>query len=68
MPGMNGTELAAIVRERWPSTLFMLLTGYEEDEVIAEAQKQGLVQAVVIKPWRSAELREVIASALDETV
>lgn len=68
MPGRNGVELAGIIRERWPSTLFMLLTGYEEDEIIARAQEQGLVQAVVTKPWRSTELRSIIASALGETV
>lgn len=65
MPGMNGAELAGIVRERWPGTHFMLLTGYEEDDVILEAQEMGLVHEVITKPWRSAELRAAIASVLE---
>ena len=65
MPGMNGADLAGIVQERWPGTHFMLLTGYEEDEVIARAQELGLVHEVVTKPWRSSELRASIASYLE---
>lgn len=64
MPGRTGAELAGIVNDRWPGIPFMLLTGYDGDEAIVEAQEAGLVEQVVSKPWRSKELRAVIAERL----
>ena len=58
MPGQNGTDLAAIVRERWPHIPFLLLTGYDGDDEVQEAFQTGLIREIVAKPWRGTELRE----------
>lgn len=65
MPGKTGAELAVIVRERWPSIAFMLITGYDGDEEVLQAEASGLVDKVLSKPWRSKELRAAIASGLE---
>lgn len=41
MPGQSGLELAKEVRRRWPSISFVLLTGFESDEVIAVSEERG---------------------------
>lgn len=64
MPGANGTELAAIVRQRWPDVPVLLLTGYDCDDEVVQAQRAGLVRQVVGKPWRARALRETIADTL----
>jgi len=64
MPGRNGTELAAEVRERWPDLPFILLTGYDDDPEVKRAHATGLVTEVVTKPWRGAVLKELIAQTL----
>lgn len=61
MPGKTGTELAAIVRERWPALPVVLLTGYDGDPEVVAAHQRGTVRQVVAKPWRAAELRELVA-------
>lgn len=57
MPGMFGTELAAIVRARWPQTRFVLVTGVDDRDDVVAAHRAGLVDAVFAKPWNAAQLR-----------
>lgn len=64
MPGKTGAELAVIVRERWPAIQFMLLTGFDGDDEVKRVEEQGIVRAVLSKPWRSKDLRAAIASGL----
>jgi CheY-like chemotaxis protein len=59
MPGMDGWELAARVRARWPAIGFALATGW--GAVIDAEQARGYgVDAVILKPFRMAELRDAI--------
>jgi len=64
MPGLSGTQLAEQVRERWPHIIFMLLTGYDDDPDVREAEKSGLLRHVVAKPWRGQVLKGLIAAEL----
>ena len=54
--GELGTQLARVVRARWPSVRLVLVTGYD-DAVVAEALRDGQVDEVVGKPWKPATLR-----------
>lgn len=64
MPGKSGTELADEVRARWPDTVFMLLTGYDDDPAVTRAHADGLVERVIAKPWRGSALKRIIEDAL----
>src|SRR5689334_14606001 len=57
MPGQNGTQLAATVRERWPGIRFVLVTGVDEHDDVIAARKAGLIDEVVAKPWNAKALR-----------
>lgn len=57
MPGRSGTELAALVRARWPSIRFVLVTGVDESDDVRAAHRAGLLDDVVPKPWNAAALR-----------
>jgi PAS domain S-box-containing protein len=57
--GMNGLELAAVVRDRWPGTRFILVTGWGGSIDPGEVEPLG-VEAVIGKPYRAPELRERI--------
>jgi CheY-like chemotaxis protein/anti-sigma regulatory factor (Ser/Thr protein kinase) len=54
--GMNGLELATLVRERWPGTRFILVTGWGGSMDPAEVEPLG-VESVISKPYRAPELR-----------
>jgi CheY-like chemotaxis protein len=53
--GMNGWELAAEVRRRWPDVRFVLATGWGAAIDLTEARSRG-VQAVLAKPYLPADL------------
>ena len=64
MPGMNGRDLAAIVRERCPATRVLFMSGYAEDAVASD----GVLQpgtALLEKPFTAASLGTSVRAALD---
>jgi CheY-like chemotaxis protein len=56
--GKNGWDLAEVVRARWPSTRFVLVTGWGAAIDVAEARARG-VDRVIAKPYRIADLRQL---------
>ncbi|PSS60606.1 phosphohydrolase [Ensifer sp. NM-2] len=65
MPECTGIQLLAQVRERWPETVRILLTGYSDLVAIIGAVNEGEVYRFINKPWDQSELRNVIASAVE---
>lgn len=65
MPGMNGAELLAQVRSRWPATMRILLTGYSDITSAVSAINDGGIFRYVSKPWDDTELQSIITQALE---
>lgn len=65
MPGMNGAQLLSEVRNNWPETLRILLTGYSDITSAVSAINDGGIFRYVSKPWDDSELLSVIRQALD---
>lgn len=65
MPQMSGVELLEKVRQRWPQTMRMLLTGNAEVSGAIAAINQGEIFRYLTKPWNDDELLGVLHSALD---
>ena len=64
MPGRMGTQLAEEIHQKWPDTLFLLLTGYDLDPVVSTALAKGYVHEVVAKPWKGKVLKDLIRRKL----
>jgi DNA-binding NtrC family response regulator len=65
MPGMNGIELLARIRERHPHSPRILLTGYADKESAIKAINDiGLFQYIE-KPWDNSNLLIVLRNALE---
>jgi DNA-binding NtrC family response regulator len=62
MPGIKGDEFLAIVREKYPDTKAIMVTGQADEETIDAMIKAGNVRSILKKPWRSEELIRVVAS------
>ena len=60
MPGMNGIELAAAIREKWPDTAIIFLTGYSQYALDAFDVHAS---AYLLKPVRKDRLAAEIAYA-----
>jgi CheY-like chemotaxis protein len=61
MPGMNGMELAAEVKKRFPSIPVLLTTGYAD--TLRQARELGL--PIVPKPYRPADLCSRVTALLE---
>lgn len=65
MPNLNGLELLARLRERYPRLPVMILSSDRTPQHLAEARRNGAVDWVD-KPVEPARLRRLIATALQE--
>ncbi|BBB70060.1 hypothetical protein UNDYM_5807 [Undibacterium sp. YM2] len=63
MPGMIGTEFLRIVKELYPDTIRIILSGYSDLVPIAEGVNRGEVFKFLTKPWEDAQLKENIRDA-----
>lgn len=66
MPGMTGTEFLSKVRERWPDTIRIMLTGQANTNAVMGSIREGAVYRFILKPWSDDDLRVTIALALEQ--
>ncbi|SKA72996.1 two-component system, response regulator YesN [Clostridium sp. USBA 49] len=59
MPFMNGLELSSIIREKYPTTKIILITGYDEFEYAHKAIKLNVLE-YILRPISSSELTEIL--------
>ncbi len=64
MPEMTGLELLRKIKEAYPDTVRMVLTGYAEMDVVVNAINQGEVYRFLTKPWKYKELLETVQAGL----
>ncbi|MCL6582770.1 MAG: response regulator [bacterium] len=65
MPGIHGNEFLKMVRERFPSTIRVMLTGQASLESAIKAINEGEIFRFLTKPWNSIELIITIQQALE---
>lgn len=65
MPLMDGIELLALVRQTWPGTRTIMMTGTQDMRVAADAVNRRLVDFFVTKPWQDEQFRQLVSQALD---
>jgi diguanylate cyclase (GGDEF)-like protein/PAS domain S-box-containing protein len=63
MPGMSGVDFLSKVRDLYPETVRIILSGYADIASITEAINQGGVHKFLTKPWDDAEMRAEVAEA-----
>ncbi|MCL5265461.1 MAG: response regulator [Chloroflexi bacterium] len=63
MPGMDGVKLLSLVREQFPETVRIILSGYADAETVQSAINEGQVYKFIAKPWDDDELKELVRSS-----
>jgi PAS domain S-box-containing protein len=63
MPAMTGTEFLSVVKDRYPETTRIVLSGYTDLNSIADAINQGAIYKFLTKPWDDELLRGHVAEA-----
>ena len=65
MPIMSGAVFLSKVRQTYPETMRILLTGFSDLDATIEAINEGCIYRYLTKPWSNEELKAVIQEALE---
>ena len=63
MPEMSGTDFLNIVKQLYPDTLRIILSGYTDLSVVTDSVNRGAVFKFLTKPWDDELLREQVRDA-----
>lgn len=66
MPQMDGVAFLAQVRQRWPDTMRLLLTGYADITSTMGAINEGEIFRYIAKPWDDNDILLIVRSALQQ--
>lgn len=66
MPGMTGADLLRKIKELYPQTIRIMLTGHADVNAIMGAVNEGAVYKFITKPWNDDDLRLTVSLALEQ--
>lgn len=66
MPGIEGLKVLNLIRQFWPDTLVVVITGYATLETAIEAMKRG-AYGFIPKPFKGDHLRAMVSRAIERT-
>jgi response regulator RpfG family c-di-GMP phosphodiesterase len=66
MPLMTGVELLSEIKEKYPSTIRMVLSGYSEIKEIISAVNEGGICRFITKPWNDEQLKAAVRLAIEQ--
>jgi DNA-binding NtrC family response regulator len=64
LPGMSGIEALEVIKERYPTTLVIMITAFEDVKTVVSAMKLGAYDYVV-KPIQMEALKVILGNAVD---
>lgn len=65
MPEISGSEFLAGIKNEYPDTIRILLTGYTDMEALIEAINHGQIYYYLNKPWDEQQLRMLIQKSYE---
>ncbi|MHB1392305.1 MAG: response regulator [Clostridia bacterium] len=65
MPVMDGYELLKEVKQKYPATIRLILSGYAEEKLVISALQNNLAKIYLFKPWDNQSLIRTIQQALE---
>ncbi len=65
MPQMDGAQFLEQVRQRWPDTVRVLLTGYADVESTMAAINKGEIYRYIAKPWDDNDVILLVQLAME---
>ncbi|MBT9384200.1 sigma-54 dependent transcriptional regulator [Pseudooceanicola sp. CBS1P-1] len=63
MPGKTGIELLTEIRDRWPDTVRIIVTGYTETADMIQAINAAGIYQFITKPWHPDQLLMAVKNA-----
>lgn len=66
MPEMSGTEFFSRVKNLYPKTIRIVLSGYTDLKSVTESINQGAIYKFLTKPWDDDQIRKTVAQAFKQ--
>ena len=66
MPGMTGVEFLQVVKELYPDTIRVVLSGYADGGMIVDSVNKGEVYRFITKPWDDDQLKTSIRQCFEQ--
>ncbi len=66
MPEMSGIDFLEEIKSQRPATIRILMTAYQEMNLILNAVNKGHVYNLIFKPWDEVELKRIIKNAVED--
>lgn len=63
MPEMSGTEFLSRVKDIYPNTVRIVLSGYTDLKSVTDAINEGAIYKFLTKPWEDQQIRDHIRGA-----
>ncbi|WP_378956014.1 HDOD domain-containing protein [Pelosinus sp. sgz500959] len=60
MPEMDGSQLLHQVKELYPNSLRIILSGYAEKNTVLQALQKNIAKLYILKPWENDKLIELV--------
>lgn len=65
LPDFSGIDFLIKVKQLYPDTIRILITGYPDLESVIHAINKGQVYRFITKPWDNEEIKIIVKQALD---
>jgi len=65
MPGSTGVVFLKQVRQRWPETVRIIVSGYTESEDIVAGINEAGIYQFILKPWAPEHLMDAVRNAAE---
>jgi signal transduction histidine kinase len=66
MPEMSGIDFLEEIKHQKPATIRILMTAYQEMNLILNAVNRGHIYNLIFKPWDVVELKNIIKTAVED--
>jgi len=66
MPEMSGTKFLSKVKDKYPDTIRIVLSGYTEVDTITDAINRGNIYKFILKPWNDDNIKNEIRKSLEQ--
>ncbi|MFA7691247.1 MAG: response regulator, partial [Methanofastidiosum sp.] len=66
LPGMNGIDLLSYIKDKYPDTTRVLITGFLDKSLKEEAETKASVKLIIEKPWARDSLDRLIQEIIEQ--
>ncbi len=60
MPGIDGYQLLSRIKELYPNTIRIILSGYADEKLVIKALLENIARTYLFKPWDNKVLADLI--------